>query len=259
MKLMLPAVLAMFALVAIPATAAPYETLNASGGIGGGSNVPSGLGINLTVVGNNVVIPVAAVTGFADASVSLDGANNGTASIFSSNLSLANTSGSISIPFLADLNFSLIGVGIDVSMTETVTGGNFTISSSTPGGLNLNSGTITVNGTALGNPVNEVIDLSTSPIGIAFADLGAATISGTADDSLAGDDTTNPGDEITIAWAGASSVFNVDLGGTTLPIGVTLTGSGLSIGAVLVPEPTTGLFLAAMLGGAGAFTRRRRA
>jgi len=257
MRLVLPAALAAFAMLAAPVSAAPFETLNAPGGVGGGSNVASGLGIDLTVVGNNVSIPAGAVTGFADAFVSLDGANNGTAGINSSDLTLANTSGNINIPFVLNINFAFVGVKVDVQFSETVTGGAFTISSATTGQLNLSDGQVQLVGTALGSNVNSAIDLSTDPIGLNFADLGAATINGTADDSLAGDDTTAPGEEITLDWAGATTVFNVEVSGTTIPIVVALTGSGLSIGQV-VPEPTSGLFLASMLAGAGAVARRRR-
>jgi len=234
-----------------------FETAGGPSGLG--STVASSLGIDLVVVGNNVSIDPGAVTGSAVASVDLDGNDDGTISILSSNLLLEDITGSAGIPFVADVNFAFLGVGVDVQIgATTVTGGAFTIDSSTPGGLTLNSGTVSIIGTALSQPVNEMIDLNDDPIGVDFADLGAATIGGTADDSLLMGDDQTPiyGHEIVINWAGASSVFNVEVGGTTLPIGVFLTGDGLSLGAV--PEPGSGLFLTAAAVGIGGTLRRRR-
>jgi hypothetical protein len=250
MKFVLPAALALGVMIASPASAAPFETLG--GPVGGGSNVASSLGLTLSAFEGvvNIVIPAINIKGTADAIVDLDLLGNGSVQILSSNFTLADTTGSVSSPF-GKVDYTFTGVGFSIVFgPSAATGGAFTIADTTPGSLQLNQGTVKLK---VGVLVNETLDLAADPIGLNFDELGAQTLLGTTDNTLAGNDTTDPGDEINIAWNGVGT--DVDLDGTALT--VTLTGAGISIGAV-VPEPTSGLFLASLVTGTGAVVRRRR-
>ena len=255
-KLVLFAAAAMFAISGGNlATAAPFATFPTAGA----SSASSSLGITISALGGFLNVPLGptSITGTADAAISLDGSDSGSVEIFSSQFNLADFAGSAATP-LGVVNYTFAGVGFEVILDTTATGGAFQINSGTTGGLNLNQGVITLTGA-----IPATLNLNTDPINSPFSGLGATTLAGTTNDDLTGNDTTDIGDEINIVWPTGVFTQVVITDPVTLTLDIFLTGSGLSIGRTdstppVVPEPTSGLFLASLAVGACGVVRRRR-
>jgi MYXO-CTERM domain-containing protein len=258
------------------------------------ASVASNLGLNLNI-SNLIVVPsgnaagtvsggfiVGGLTGSTIVDMNLDASDSGTLYITSSSLSLSSLSVTQSgtlfgiFPYSISLTSTPIGVNLSAGPI-TVTNGNFSITSATPGSLALNSGSLNYNISIAALGINEVgsIDLGASPISVDFSSLGAVTIPGTADDSAAiGVDTVNfdghtlggpgltgtsviddDGSELTVDFSGITVASSLAINSSTnLPITITLTG-GVRVG---VPEAGS-MTLVGLAGVAGlALIRRRR-
>jgi MYXO-CTERM domain-containing protein len=236
---------------------------------GTGTSVASSLGIALNVANiltvpgpnNQPPTPPAGANGFISAGLTgsgvidmnLDASNSGTLFINSSAFTLGNVSFSQSgnLFFFAPYSISVSLVGVGVSITAgpvAVVNGNFSITSATPGALVLNSGLLNynVNIPSLGANAVGSLDLSTSPLTVDFASLGAVVLSGTADDDNGGNDDGVPdGSAHNLGGPGVTGNNPLDTDGAEVNISFT----GVSIASTLALNPTTNLPLTIALNG----------
>lgn len=263
-----------------PSAASSASTLGLNLNIANVLTVPSGNAAG-TISGGFIT---GGLTGNATVDMNLDATDSGTLYITGSSLSLSplNVTQSGTILGIFPYNIALTSGAIGVSVTAgpiAVTNGNFSITAATPGALSLNSGNLnyTLNIPALGvNNQIGVIDLTTSPIAVAFSSLGAVVIPGTADDSasigvdqidsnghtLGGPGITgtstidDDGSEVTINFSGISVASTIVSGTLNLPVTVTLNG-GIRVG---VPEVGSVVMagIVSTLGLGGLVLRRRR-
>lgn len=156
----------------------------------------SNLDIGFNVIGlQNIGIDDVRISGWQEVDFRLNRFNTGTIETSRGILSLANTSQAFAGLFLNG-SLETIGVGMDFVMgPESVVNRNFTIDSSTVGGLSLNSGFVklTITGGALAGTFTGLlgtnvwlIDLADNPLVGEFSSLGATTLQGIADDDTSG-------------------------------------------------------------------------
>ena len=263
---------------------------------GTGTTAASSFGINLNVAGLLGVPgpanqPPALTTGFISSALSgsgvvdmnLDASNSGTMNISGLKLSLANVSyvqtGTLLgfSPYTIDLKLNNVQIEINATGINVVNGA-FSITSATVGSLALNGGSLDyiLNIAALG--VNETGSLALEgddAVVVDFADLGSASIPGTADDDAGGSDSGTPdgtghtddlpgltgisnidtdGAEVNISFQGLTIASSLDLSGAALPITIGVNG-GISVS---VPEAGS-MTLVGLAGVAGlAVVRMRR-
>jgi hypothetical protein len=236
----------------------------------------SNLGLNINLAGiANAVIPLTNVipgsTTIMD--TNLDASNSGTLYITGGNLQLANAVYNVSLGFLGSVVATLNNVQFNVTGAGpiAVTNGNYTITSATPGSLNIYGGNISLVGTVLGQAINAAIDFTTSPVAQAFSGL-TQNIPGTVDDDAGNTDTDT--DPHTLGGAGLTGISNIDTDGAelfinynglsisttivsgtlSLPTTITVTGST----RVSVPEAGSIIMVGAAVVGLGVVARRRR-
>lgn len=223
----------------------------------------SGITINIDILGlQTITISNIGISGGLNVDYLLDGTNTGTIESLGGALSLADVNQNFAGLFLIG-SIQTIGVGADMTLgPESVVNRNFTVDSSTPGSLDLNSGTLqlTITGGALAGTITGLlgtnvvnVDLSTDPLSVAFSSLGTTTINGTADQDTTGLDPD--GAELNLPLAFATTL---DLSGVTLNV---TTSGNLFLGSdVVVPEfGSIGLASLGVAGmGAAVAVRRRR-
>lgn len=225
----------------------------------------SNIDININILGlQNITINNIGLSGNAPADFILDGSNSGSIQVLPGGaINLADVSQGFAGIFLSG-SVQTIGVGAELTMgPESVTNRNFTIDSSTAGGLNLNAGFInlTVTGGALAGALTAALgtnvvalDLAADPLAVQFADLGTTSVAATTDDDGTGLNTNLPsGHEINIPL---NFTTTLDLEGVALT--VTTTGD-LYLGKNTVPEfGSIGLMALAVAGMGGVVAARRR-
>lgn len=251
---------------------------------------PSTLGLNINLAGlvTAMITPVNYLpNGTAIVDMNLDATNSGTMYINSTNITLANFMQNVSLGFLGSVVATGNGIGVGVTAGPvTVTNGAFTITSATPGTLAINSGSIALVGTVLGNAVNATINFNTDPVSLDFSGLGGITIPGTADADGSGFDMDAPppgtlahlgyniaggvpnagltgfsnidtdGAEVNLNYNSVSIATTIISGTLTLPTTISLVG-GISVS---VPEVgTLALGGIAAIGMGVVAVRRRRA
>lgn len=276
------ALIAVVAFAATSVNAEVYTMYTAGTPTAPGSMVTpntSGLGLNINLAGlvtasipNTAVLPGGTVV----TDMNLDNTNSGNLYITGGGLTLANAVYNVPLGFLGSVTATLSGVTFNITGAGpiAVTNGNYVVDSSTPGNLNIYSGTIGLVGTVLGQAINTSIDFNTDPVNQAFSGLGGITIPGTVDDDAGGSDTdTDPhtmgaagitglngidtdGAEIFINYNGVSLATTIISGTLTLPTTITLTGNA----SASVPEVgTLALGGLAAVGMGFVAIRRRRA
>lgn len=182
LKALLAALL--LAVVGSPANAAIYTLSTAEH--------PSASNLTLEIIvpalSASVALGPLAVTGTANADISLDVSDTGTMQVNSSAFNLSNFGpATLTLPSLGSIDVTTLGLGLSLTGGPVAVNANaFTIDSSTPGAISINQGTVVLNnptgliGILL--PGGTTIDFSSSPSVINFSQLGTGTIAGTTDD-----------------------------------------------------------------------------
>lgn len=255
-----------FSFLCLACTAAFVSTSNAAVISVDTANHPLGgtseITINISLLGlQTISISDVSLTGGADVDYLLDGSNSGTIQVLpGNNFLLEDVNQAFAGTFLSG-QFQTIGVGAELLLGPVnVTNRNFTIDSTTTGGLNLASGNLllTITGGALAGALTAalgtnvvLVDLGDDPVGVEFADLGTASVAATTDQDTTG---LNPlGPEVNIPLDFATSL---ELEGIALNV---TTSGNIFIGAV--PEFGSIGLVSAAVAGLGAFIglRRRKA
>ena len=179
----------------------------------------------------------ALIGGYAVVDTNLDNTNTGTIQINASEVHFQNISLTTNIGSAGSLDITVTGLQASIfSGPISVVDGDFDITSSTTGAIDLNGGLLTITGTILGEPVNTSLNLSTSPIDNTFSHDGNPSFPGTATQS-------SSSATLGLDYNGLVGFYNFTLGGINFPTNITWTGSVNA--AAVVPE-TSSLLLAAM-------------
>jgi hypothetical protein len=243
---------------------------------------PSNLGLSINLAGlANAVIPNTAVTpgSFLIIDKNLDATGTGELYFTGGQLTLVDFSYNISLGFLGSVVATGTGVGFTFSGGPIqVTNNVFNITSATVGTLSINSGSISLVGTVLGQPVDASLDFDDEPVTQEFSGL-TAPIPGRADaDGTGTDIDTQPhngynvmggvpdpgltgnsnidtdGAETFINYNGFNIATTITSGSLVLPTTITITGST----TVSVPEVSSIALIGASVVGLGVIARRRR-
>lgn len=239
---------------------------------------PSTLGLNINLAGlvNAAITPVNYLPGGTTVvDMNLDATDSGTLHLVSTSITLQDFVQNVPLGILGSVVATGTGIGVSVSGGPiTVTNGAFNITSATPGTLSINSGSISLVGTVLGQAVDASIDFNAEPVVLSFAELGAISIPGTADADAGGSDNdTDPhnhssdpgltglslidtdGAEVHLNYGAVSIATTITSGTLTLPTTIALVG-GVSVS---VPEVgTMSMVGMAALGMAAVAIRRRK-
>ena len=148
----------------------------------------SSLGVVMNIAGiATVTIPnlPGNFDGYAVVDSDLDNTNTGTIQINATENQIQNISETTNIGSAGSLEVTVTGLQVSIfTGPVSVVDGSFDISSSTSGGIDLNSGLITISGTFPGVPINSSLNLSTSPIDNTFSEDGISSLPGTATQSF---------------------------------------------------------------------------
>lgn len=223
--------------------------------------VPSNLTLQILIPAlsvNSSLGPVS-VSGTGNITTDLDVVDSGTVQINSSTLNLSNFGPTtLSLGSFGTLDASLSSVGVSiVGGPVPVTTNNFTITSSTPGSLSLNSGSVVLNNPtgllAVFLPGGTSINFSTNPVNIPFSSLGTGTINGSTDDDNGLLD--NDGAEINIPLDATVEVTNL----AGIPVLARLFGNvNLGSNVVAIPEAGSMILLSIALASAAGVAGARR-
>lgn len=251
------------------------------------TSTPSSIGlvVNLAPSANGAVLGSSTIASSSVAPGSylivdqnLDAANSGTLSVNGGEIHLQNSSSTASVLIsngalsLGTLTYTSTGLKYDINFGPVaVTTGNYAISSSTPGSVTLNGGTIRMVGTILGSDIDGTLDFGLNPITFPLGSLGAALLSGYADGNAAGTDNDTAGHvsnvpgstgisivdtdgaELLINLGGTSETTNLYSGTITLPLNFQLTGSVY----VSVPEVSSVVLMGGAFSGFSLLWLRR--
>ncbi|MBX9653309.1 hypothetical protein K2Y11_06775 [bacterium] len=241
-----------------------------------------GLSINLAGIANAVITPVTTVPGsYLIIDKNLDASGTGTLYFNGGQLTLNNFVQNVSLGFLG----SVVATGNNVGFTFSggpisVTNNNYSITNAVPGSLTINTGSISLVGTVLGQAINTSLDFNTSPVVQAFSGLtapipgradadgtgtdldgaglphtGYNVLGGVPDPGLTGfSNIDTDGAETFINYNGFSIATTIISGTLTLPTTITITGST----TVSVPEVSSVALIGASVLGLGVIARRRR-
>lgn len=223
--------------------------------------LPSSLSLQILIpdAGVAATIGPVGVSGSGNVTTNLDAGNSGTVQINGSTLNLANFGPqTITLGAFGGADASLSNVAVNiVAGPVPVSGRNFSLNSSSPGSITVNSGSVILsNPTGLLGaflPGGTSIDFSANPVSLPFSSLGAGTINGTTDDDTSGLDPN--GAEVNIPLDATIQVTSLG----SLPVFARIFGN-VNLGSSVTAIPEAGSMVLLGLAGVAAFgfTRIRR-
>lgn len=236
-----------------------------------------GFQLNISNTISSTIAPSTALPGsFLVVDQNLDASNNGTLYINGGEIHMQDSSSTASVlvnnsSSIGSLTYITTGLRYMINLGPvTANSGNLTINASTPGSITLNSGTLRIIGTMLGNDVDGTIDFGADPMEFLLGSLGT-NLTGYADGNSAGldTDTSNHGSNIPgitgtslVDTDGAELLINLNgpvetrtvvTGALTLPIAFTMTGNVY----VSVPEVNSVILIAGVFACFGVFGKLR--